>query len=294
VNESDCDRVDVLLIEDWDRRPAWVDGPFLKTFAGQGGTIWMRGLDPQEIEDIIDISWEKMTAKRLPVLLREDEFTRGLSHQELYWTEPAQRWYIPLSPDIAPYYVAETDAVTPLTDPGIISVFSYGKGQFLIDFLNWKSDMRLSSRIGSALLSNLGIGIERSGMMVQAESLDIVQVTLGEATDSWYAFYTNGYIGKKIHFPTSGRYTVRMYAYANVVQDRGAMVQVFVDKAVVHTMEITEQRVYELDIVVSEGIHEIGIAFTNDFYEPPQDRNLYVDYVEIFFAGNDSSVWCVT
>jgi len=294
VNESDCDRVDVLLIEDWDRRPAWADGSFLKGFAEQGGTVWLRGLDPQEIEDIIDISWEKMTVNLLPVLLREDTLTRGLSHQEFYWTEPAQRWYIPLSLDIAPYYVTETDAVTPLTDPGIISVFSYGKGQFLIDFLNWKSNMRLSSRIGSALLANLGIEIERSGMMVQAESMDIVQVTLGEATDSWYAFYTNGYIGKKIHFPTSGRYTVRIYAYAHVVEDRGAILQLLMDRTVVDTMEITEQRIYELDITVSEGVHEIGIAFTNDFYEPPHDRNLYVDYLEIFFTGNDLSVWYVT
>jgi len=36
---------------------------------------------------------------------------------------------------------------------------------------------------------------------------------------------------------------------------------------------------YQFTANLTRGVHTISIAFTNDYYEPPEDRNLYVYYV---------------
>jgi hypothetical protein len=38
---------------------------------------------------------------------------------------------------------------------------------------------------------------------------------------------------------------------------------------------------YVIEGNVSAGIHKVAIAFTNDYYNPPEDRNLYVDSIFI-------------
>jgi hypothetical protein len=32
---------------------------------------------------------------------------------------------------------------------------------------------------------------------------------------------------------------------------------------------------------VAKGEHKIGLSFTNDFYNPPEDRNLRIEHLEI-------------
>jgi hypothetical protein len=40
---------------------------------------------------------------------------------------------------------------------------------------------------------------------------------------------------------------------------------------------------------IAEGSHALSIAFTNDAYAPPEDRNLYVDRVVVHFGLDDGS-----
>ncbi|KYK31595.1 MAG: hypothetical protein AYK19_16650 [Theionarchaea archaeon DG-70-1] len=259
-----------------------VDPEELQTFVYKGGVAWLHGLKPSRISEIIDVRFEPVTYMGLPVVVLEDGLTRGLSNQEFYWTEEGTRWWVPLSPDIAQYYISGTG--TPLTDPCILLKVNYGKGVFIIDTIQWEHNSMQSARIVSVLLTNLGIHINPPGAILQAETMDIEDVYLGERGRHFYAFYTEGYLGASVNFVHSGVYTFRLYAWADMANNEGAVLELFIDKESVGKIEVTTAGVYTLECSVQKGVHEVGIAFINDYWDPPEeDRNLYVDKIEISY-----------
>ena len=52
-------------------------------------------------------------------------------------------------------------------------------------------------------------------------------------------------------------------------------------------MNASSWAVYTIQANVPSGTHEVAIAFTNDYYNQPQDRNLYVDKVTLTEAGGN-------
>ena len=52
------------------------------------------------------------------------------------------------------------------------------------------------------------------------------------------------------------------------------------------TVDSSEWAVYTIKADVSSGTHEVAVAFTNDYYKSPEDRNLYVDKITLTTAGN--------
>jgi len=40
-------------------------------------------------------------------------------------------------------------------------------------------------------------------------------------------------------------------------------------------------QILRLDAGVAEGEHQVGLSFTNDYYQPPEDRNLKIAHLEI-------------
>jgi hypothetical protein len=40
-------------------------------------------------------------------------------------------------------------------------------------------------------------------------------------------------------------------------------------------------RVLRLEADVTQGEHKVGLSFTNDYYNPPEDRNLKIERLEI-------------
>jgi hypothetical protein len=261
---------------------------YLQSVASAGGVVWLHGLDPAKIEQVFDISFFPLEYRNLPVLVLEDEYTYGLSNQEFYWMGESQRWWTPL---LFPAGNAiSCNICIPLTDPCIIAKIPYGNGMFIIDTMDW-SDQAKSARIVSVILTHLGIPIKNPDMIIQAETMDIEEVTLGERRNSFYAFYTNGYVGTSVYFAASGVYTFRVWGWADIVGNTGAVTDIMIDGVPVGTIEIKDVDVYEISCYVGKGYHELGIAFTNDFYDPPKDRNLYIDKVEIIYMGSTRFVY---
>ena len=274
---------DVLLLTEK------VDPEELKSYVFDGGIAWLHGLEPEYIARIADITFTQVNYDDLPVLLLDTELTKGLANQEFYWTGERVLWWLPLSTDIASSFISGKG--TPLTSPCVLMKVNYGKGFYLVDTLQWEYNTLQSARIVSMLLTNLGIQTNPSELTIQAEAMDIKEVSLGEAREHFYSFYTNGYLGTPVNFLNSGQYTFRVYAWADTAQNKGALVDVMIDRQSVGTLEITESGVYMLECFIEKGIHEIGIAFTNDYWNPPsEDRNLYVDKIEISYKQNASHV----
>jgi hypothetical protein len=40
-------------------------------------------------------------------------------------------------------------------------------------------------------------------------------------------------------------------------------------------------QILRLEAAVAEGEHQVGLSFTNDYYQPPEDRNLKIAHLEI-------------
>lgn len=254
----------------------------VRTFVSGGGVAWLK-LEPDELKKMVDVYFERVNPRDLPVLLLENELTYGLSNQEFYWTGERDRWSIPLSPEIAQYFILGNG--TPLTNPCVLLKVPYGNGYFIVDTMQWKANRSSSSRIYSVLLTNLGIPISQPGVVIEAEAMKVEEVELGEKREGVYAFYTNGYLGTPVNFADSGFYTIKIYGWADVVNEKGAISEVYLDRRPVGKIEVTAQDVYIVEVFIEKGIHEMGIAFTNDFWEPPEDRNLYVDKTEISYKN---------
>lgn len=274
---------DVLFVTEY------CDPQELQSFAAAGGVVWLHGLTLEEINSITNanVTSSPLTYKDLPVLLVKDELTYGLTHQEFYWTGERERWWVPLSTDIADSFIL-TDTGVPLTDPCILLKIPHKKGYFIVDVMHWEAYPVPSARIVSILLTNLGIPMKTPQITLEAETMPLEEVYLGERGRNFYAFYTEGYLGTQVTFAASGVYTFRLYGWADVVAGKGAVVEFYLDKTLMGTVEVTSKGVYEVEFFVEQGVHEVGIAFTNDYYNPPDDRNLYVDKIEIYY--NDKTV----
>jgi hypothetical protein len=115
----------------------------------------------------------------------------------------------------------------------------------------------------------------------EAEGMPI-KTTGGPITDGW-CIWSNGYIADDVDFPMEGTYKFEVTAKANFAGNAWPIMEVRIDQTVVETFTVNSWSWagYTIEAYVTSGTHELAIAFTNDYYNPPQDRNLYVDKVTI-------------
>jgi hypothetical protein len=83
-----------------------------------------------------------------------------------------------------------------------------------------------------------------------------------------------------------GRYAIRVRAYENHAGDGFAGMQIRVNGAAVGpeipvSATSDAPAVYTRELTLHPGLLSLEVSFTNDFYEPPADRNLNVDWVEL-------------
>jgi len=122
---------------------------------------------------------------------------------------------------------------------------------------------------------------------IEAEDMPI-KTTGGSTTDGWN-IWSNGYIADDVSFPTGGTYTFEVSAKGNFAGGAWSIMEVRIDQTVVETFTVDSSSwfVYTIEAYVTSGMHEVAIAFTNDYYNPPEDRNLLIDKIIITEAGGN-------
>jgi hypothetical protein len=92
-------------------------------------------------------------------------------------------------------------------------------------------------------------------------------------------FATNGRATFTAQIPAAGTYQFGIVARGTPVKDVYPMVSVYLDGQRVGMLYVARKDLayYSLPIRATAGQHQIAIAFTNDEYAPPEDRNLYVE-----------------
>lgn len=129
------------------------------------------------------------------------------------------------------------------------------------------------------IAANSGSGVE---VEIEAEGMS-TKTTEGSTSGGWN-IWSNGYIVDTVDFPTGRTYTFEVRARGSYAKGAWPIMEVRIDQNEVGTVTVDawSWAVYKIQAYVSSGTHEVAIAFTNNYYKPPKDRNLYVDKVTIY------------
>jgi len=128
-----------------------------------------------------------------------------------------------------------------------------------------------------------------AGQLVTLEAEDMpIKTTGGSTTDGWN-IWSNGYIADDVNFQTEGTYTFDVTAKGSFAGGAWPIMEVRIDQTNVGTVTVDSSNwtVYTIEAYVTSGTHEVAIAFTNDYYNSPEDRNLLIDKIIVTESGNN-------
>ncbi len=102
----------------------------------------------------------------------------------------------------------------------------------------------------------------------------------GVTEDGEVAFWSNGRAHWEIRFPTNGKYYLAVRARGTPVEGVFPIAEVYLDGERVGVLYIgsRERNLYPLTFFARAGVRRLTVAFVNDAWRPPEDRNLWVDY----------------
>lgn len=184
----------------------------------------------------------------------------------------------------------QTTNMKRLLTPAALAKVLLGKGFYLIDQINWHDrteKLDKAARYITNLLVNLGASFAEE---IGCISIPASYMTL--AADLLYynisgdivAFYTNGHIYLDVQFASSREYTFEVTARGAEVAGEYPIVRLTIDGMRIQDQMLRDSEWQKLTFktFVSAGVHRVGLAFTNDYWNPPsEDRNLEISWLKI-------------
>jgi hypothetical protein len=115
--------------------------------------------------------------------------------------------------------------------------------------------------------------------------LEVIGGTAGGVPAHGGNFNRNGSASIPVAIATAGKYRIAARAGETHAGPDYAKLQLSIAGIAIAPIAVTAPRampgVYTVDVALPAGAHTLQVAFTNDFYEPPADRNLWIDYAEV-------------
>lgn len=174
-----------------------------------------------------------------------------------------------------------------LARPNALVKATLGRGCVLIDQVRWDAECAGSpdsSRYLSNLLTNMGADFGAAGTVVAAEQFKFDRESPAFRMRDGRAYLgTTGGMTRRLGFARTGRYEFRIRASGTEVDDVFPKIALQIDGRPAGDVSLRRAgwQTVVLTAEVSEGEHAIGLAFTNDFYRPPKDRNLTIESLDI-------------
>jgi hypothetical protein len=181
----------------------------------------------------------------------------------------------------------DTSGVTLLTKPGVIAQVRCGQGLVLLDEIAWDTEEQnrvKADRVAGALLTGLGAACEvRPSLRIEAEEMKNVDVGAYSSSGGIAYLNSNGRIETSVRFTTSGNYTFEIFASGIPAVNIAPLLELRLDGIARKTISVDSRSLqpYDATLSVSAGLHTVALAFTNDYYAPPEDRNVAVDRLTI-------------
>jgi hypothetical protein len=166
-----------------------------------------------------------------------------------------------------------------LTQPGAVAQVRRGNGLILLDEITWDTESQNGTKAGRyacELLTGLGAAMRRSPSLgIQAAAMSNVNVNAYSVSGGIAWLGSNGRIETPVRFTTSGTYTFQVVAGGTAAEGVFPQVGLVVDGVNRTNFFLTSTAMtpYTITLSVTAGTHNIGLAFLNDYYAPPEDRN---------------------
>lgn len=179
------------------------------------------------------------------------------------------------------------DATAPATD---FPADDYGHGfNNVADVLSTAPVLVEKYDLAAKALAEAVIAREATpGQTTRVQAEDSAKSTGGAAGEFWN-LWSNGTLSSQVTFVTSGEYTFRVRAAQQAAGPDAAAMTLSVGGRLIGTFAVTALEaapaVYTATATVTQGSHRVEVAFTNDYYQPPADRNLLVDWFEVQRPG---------
>ena len=180
-----------------------------------------------------------------------------------------------------------------LTTPSAMARIPVGQGVIIVNQVRWESAERNMTQAACAalnLLTNLGVRASGAlgGTALEAEAMT-PQPDLAHCYNRGSCMYmgSTGYIEGPVEFAASGRYTFALVARGTKAAGVYPNVALLIDGKSIGAVDLKSTAWHRLSLEadVTGGRHTLRIHFTNDYYDPPEDRNLEVDKVVIGRIG---------
>lgn len=174
-----------------------------------------------------------------------------------------------------------------LTKPGAVVQATRGRGTVVFDEIAWENAGLNSARAGRYLCSSLtDLGaLQRlpGALHLEAESMAPVGVAAGATNNGIVWLYSSGRLQSSVRFTDTGTYYFDLAGYGTPAQGVYPRAELRIDGVARGSVELAaaQPQTFSLSTAVSAGVHTVAVAFINDLYVPPEDRNLALDYLEI-------------
>src|SRR5690606_21569820 len=99
--------------------------------------------------------------------------------------------------------------------------------------------------------------------------------------------WSNGYNEQSVTFPETGEYKFEIIAKGSYAGGSWPNMELRLNQSAVQsfTVDSTSWGTYVVTASVPAGSRNVAVAFTNEYFSPPDDRKLYVDKVIISKPG---------
>ena len=176
-----------------------------------------------------------------------------------------------------------------LLSPAALVVIPLGKGRLIIDQVNWHTetfDGEKAQRYISTLLTNLGVpfGSPVSGVTITgAQLVPAKGVKLYRSEDGVASLAANGTLFLDLEAAREGRYELVVNAQGTPAAGVYPIIRVDAGDKPIGDLQLRRGGWCALRTILDlpKGGNRIGLSFTNDFYDPPEDRNLRIRSVTV-------------
>ena len=174
-----------------------------------------------------------------------------------------------------------------LTKPGAVVEKRFGNGSVLFDEIAWENPGAQTTRAErylSSLLTDQGALLRLPGALrLEAENMRVVGVAAGATNNGIVWLYSSGRLESTVRFTETGTYVFDLSGYGTPAQGIYPRAELRVDGIARGAVDLaaTQPRTFTIVTNISAGVHTVAVAFINDFYAPPEDRNLALDYLDI-------------
>ncbi len=190
----------------------------------------------------------------------------------------------------------DTSPLKVLTSPGAVAQVNRGAGTILLDEITWETETRNAAKAGryaSALLTDLGASLRHTlAMGIEAETMTNFNVDAYYVSGGIAYLNSGGRIQTRVSVSTAGTYTFEIYAGGTAAVGILPQIGVTVGGVTRTNFFLTSTNLsrYVVTLSLAAGTQDIGLAFLNDHYAPPEDRNANFDRFTISAAPSFSIV----